>query len=130
MRTAAEAVPPLVTAAEEPAEPVVTVPTETVAPPPVPLEAEMTRPLASTVIFADVYEPAVTPEVASVLTELPEGLVTSPVKAGSCVAASVPDKSTKPGCADPITPVVELYAVKNLWDDAGMFPGRTEVLGR
>src|SRR3954463_2076162 len=55
------------------------------------------RPLASTVIL--VYAPATTPELAKVVAVEPAEVVTSPVNAGICAAATAPDKSENAACA-------------------------------
>jgi hypothetical protein len=60
-------------------------------PPPVPFAAAVTLPFASTVIFAFVYEPAVTPEFARVVATEPALEVTSPVSAGIWAAGTVPE---------------------------------------
>ena len=59
-------------------------------PQPLPFDAAVTRPFASTMIFAAVYEPAVTPLAANVVAALPALVVMSPVNAGNCAAAKVP----------------------------------------
>ncbi len=62
-------------------------------PPPEPLEAAVILPFASTVTFALVYEPAVTPEFARVVAKLPVPLpVTSPVSVMFWSQVFVPER--------------------------------------
>src|SRR4051812_21826547 len=60
--------------------------------PPLPLDAAVMRPLASTVTLAFVNDPTLLFTVASVFATAPALVVTSPVNAGILAAATVPDE--------------------------------------
>ncbi len=77
-------------------------------------EAEVTRPLASTVIVAPVYVPAVTPLDASVADVVPL-VVTSPVRF-PVATELLPEKTARlPVVGDPVADVAQFARVLKLF---------------